>query len=109
MEVALPIEIEVGSLRIDLEHQITEIDWLRARYGQLNLIDEKRLRATDHMHAYQKKMVRSFRKRVKPRKFQKCDLVLRVLRELISDPRGKFKPSRSGPYVIRELTLEGAA
>ena len=75
----------------------------------MNLLDENRLRATDHMHAYQKKMVRSFRKRVKPRKFQKGDLVLRVLRELISDPRGKFKPSRSGPYVIRELTREGAA
>ena len=44
-----------------------------------------------------------------PVKFQKGDLVLRVLRELINDPRGKFKPSWSGPYVIRELTQEGAA
>ncbi|KAL6323703.1 hypothetical protein AAG906_002171 [Vitis piasezkii] len=28
---------------------------------------------------------------------------------LIGDPRGKFKPSWSGPYVIRELTPKGAA
>ena len=52
-------------------------------------------------------MVRASRKRVKPRKFQKGDLVLRALRGLISDPRGKFKPSWSGPYVIRDLTREG--
>ena len=75
----------------------------------MNLLDEKRLRAIDHMHAYQSKMVHAFRKRVKSRKFQKSDLVLRVLRGLISDSRGKFRPSRSGPYVIRELTREGAS
>ncbi|RVW58855.1 hypothetical protein CK203_101794 [Vitis vinifera] len=103
------IEIEVGSLRVALEHQITETDWLRARYNQLNLLDEKRLRVVDHMHAYQRKMARAFRKRVKPRKFKKGDLVLKVLKGLISDPRGKFRPSWNRPYLIRELTQEGAA
>ena len=54
-------------------------------------------------------MPRAFRKRVKPRPLQKGDLVLRILRGLIGDPRGKFRPSWSGPYVIREFTLEGVA
>ena len=53
-------------------------------------------------------MTCAFRKRVKPRKFQKGDLVLKVLKGLISDPRGKFRPTWSRPYVIRDLTLEGA-
>ena len=48
-------------------------------------------------------------KRVKLRKFQKGDLVLKVLRRLINDPSGKFRPSWSGPYVIQDLTQEGAA
>ena len=34
---------------------------------------------------------------------------MRVIRGLIRDPRGKFKPSWSGPYFIKELTLEGVA
>ena len=89
MEVVLPVEIEVGSLRVALEHQIAETDWLRARYNQFNLLDERRLRVADHMCAYQRKMVRAFRKRVKSRKFQKGDLVLKVLRGLINDPMGK--------------------
>ena len=54
-------------------------------------------------------MTRAFRKRVRPRKFQKGDLVLKVLRRLINDPRGKFRPNWSGPYVIRDMTQEGAA
>ena len=49
-----------------------------------------------------------FRKRVKPSKFQKGDLVLKVLRGLIGDPRGNFRSTWSGSYVIQDLTQEGA-
>ena len=43
------------------------------------------------------------------RPLQRGDLVLKVIRGLIRDPRGKFRPNWSGPYFIRELTPEGAA
>ena len=109
MEAVLPVEIEMGSLRVALEQQIPEADWAQARFDQLNLLDERKLRAADHVQAYQRKMTRAFRKRVRPRKFQRGDLVLKVLRGLISDPRGKFRPSWSGPYVIRDLTREEGA
>ena len=106
MEAVLSVEIEIGSLRVALEHQISETEWVQSRYDQLNLLDERRLRAADHVQAYQRKMTCAFRKRVKPRKFQKGDLVLKVLRGLINDPRGKFRPNWSGPYVIQDLTQE---
>ena len=67
------------------------------------------MRAVDHLCAYQRKMTCAFKKRVKLRPLQRGDLVLKVIRGLIRDPRGKFKPNWSGPYFIRELTLEGAA
>ncbi|RVW63381.1 hypothetical protein CK203_060588 [Vitis vinifera] len=72
-------------------------------------IDERRLRAANHVQAYQRKIAHAFKKLVKPRQLQKGDLVLKILRSLVGDPKGKFKPSWSGPYVIRELTLKGAA
>ncbi|RVW62063.1 hypothetical protein CK203_064900 [Vitis vinifera] len=109
MEAVLPVEIKMGSLRVALEQHVSEAKWVQSRYDQLSLLGEKRLRATDHAQAYQRKMTRAFRKKVRPRKFQRGDLVLKVLRGLISDPRGKFRPSWSGPYVIRDLTREGAA
>ncbi|KAL6347255.1 hypothetical protein AAG906_013691 [Vitis piasezkii] len=43
------------------------------------------------------------------RPLQRDDSVLMVIRGLIRDPRGKFRPNWSGPYCIRELTLEGVA
>ncbi|RVW38683.1 hypothetical protein CK203_077567 [Vitis vinifera] len=108
MDVVLPVKTEMGSLRVTLEQQISKIDGLTLDLI-LNFLDEKRLRAADHVQAYQKKMACAFRKWVKPRPLQKMDLVLRILKGLVGDPRGKFKPSWSGPYVIRELTPEGAA
>ncbi|RVW60925.1 Retrovirus-related Pol polyprotein from transposon 17.6 [Vitis vinifera] len=70
------VETEIGSLRVALEQQISETEWAQARFDQLNLLDERRLRAADHVQAYQRKMARAFKKRVKPRPLQKGDLVL---------------------------------
>ena len=109
MEAVLPIEIEMGSLRVTLEQQISETEWSQSSFDQLSLLDERRLRAADHVQAYQRKMARAFKKRVKPRPLQRGDLVLRILRGLAGDPRAKFRPTWSGPYIIRELTPEGAA
>ena len=109
MKAILLVQTEMSSLKVALDQQISETEWAQARFDQLNLLDEKRLRATDHVQAYQRKMARAFRKQVKPRPLQKRDLLLRILRGLVRDPRGKFRPSWSGPYVIRELTSEGVA
>ncbi|RVW35306.1 Transposon Tf2-12 polyprotein [Vitis vinifera] len=80
MEAVLPVKIEMGSLRVASEQQIPKADWAQARFDQLNLLNERRLRAANH-----------------------------VIRGLIRDPRGKFRPNWSGPYFIRELSPEGAA
>ena len=109
MEAVLPVEIEMGSLRVTLEQQIFETEWAQSRFDQLSLLDERRLRAADHVQAYKRKIDRAFKKRVKPRPLQRGDLVLRILRGLAGELREKFKPTWSGPYIIRDLTPEGAA
>ena len=96
-------------MRVALKQQISEAEWAQSHYDQLSFLDERRLRAVDHVQAYQRKMTHAFRKKVKPKKFQKGDLVLKVLRGLIGDLRGKFRPTWSRPYVIPDLTHEGAA
>ena len=52
MKVVLLVEIEMGSLRVALEQQISKADWAHARLYQLNLLYERRLRVADHVHAY---------------------------------------------------------
>ena len=61
----------MGSLRIALKQHISETEWAKDRFDQLNLLDERRLRASDHVQAYQRKMTRAFRKQVKPKPLQK--------------------------------------
>ena len=107
IEAVLLVEIEMGSLRVALEQHISEADLAQTQLDQLNLLDERRLSVADHGRAYQKKMAHAFKKRVKPRPLQRGDLVLRVIKGLIGDPRGKFRPSWSGPYFIKELTPKG--
>ena len=80
-------------MRVTLKQQISEIEWAQSRFDRLSLLDERRLRAADHVQAYQRKMARAFKKRVKPRPLQRGDLVLRILRGLAGDPRGKFRPT----------------
>jgi len=67
MEVVLPIEIEILTLRVILEDQLMESECSKARFDQLDLLDEKRLRVMEHVQAYQRKMARAFNKRVRPR------------------------------------------
>ena len=48
MEAVLPIEVEIPSLWILREAEPKEVEWVKDRYIQLNLIDEHRLQAMHH-------------------------------------------------------------
>ena len=67
MEVVLPIEMGVHSLRIVLESEIPEVDWLQSRYDQLCMMDEKRLKALYHIQGYQRRLRKAFDKKVRTR------------------------------------------
>ena len=67
MEVVLPIEIEIPSLRVLMETKLEKAECVQARYEQLNLIKEKRLKALCHTQLYQKRMMRAHDKKIRPR------------------------------------------
>ena len=107
-EAVLPIEAEIQFLRVLVETKVLEKDWAKARYEQLTLIDKKRARAQYHAQGYQKRIVRTFNKKMKPRNLKEGDLVLKVLRNETFDPRGKMKPTWSGPFIIKKIMFKGA-
>ena len=74
-ELVLPIEVEIQSLSVLVETKVLEEDWMKERYEQLTLIDEKRVRAQYHAQGYQKRIARAFNKKVKPRNLKEGDLV----------------------------------
>jgi hypothetical protein len=99
MNAVLPIEVEIPSLRVLMEAELKEIEWIQATYDQLNLIEEKRLKALCHSQCYKKRMATAYNKKVKPREFKEGDLVLKQIR----GGDGKFKPNWEGPYVVKEV------
>ena len=44
-KVVFPIEVKIQSLRVLVETKVLDEDWMKQRYEQLALIDEKRARA----------------------------------------------------------------
>ncbi|KAA0033844.1 putative RNA-directed DNA polymerase (Reverse transcriptase), Ribonuclease H [Cucumis melo var. makuwa] len=69
VEVVLPIEVEVPSLRIIKERELEEVEWTQARYKELNLIKERRLTALCRGQLYQKKMTRAYDRKIRRRCF----------------------------------------
>ncbi|XP_057954124.1 uncharacterized protein LOC131148417 [Malania oleifera] len=108
MEAVIPIEVEIPSLRVLKEAELTEAEWVQSRYDQLNLIEEKRLTAIVHGQLYQRRMMRAFNKKVRIRRFQEGDLVLKKILPIHNDPRGKWTPNYEGPYVVKKAFSGGA-
>ncbi|WVZ00057.1 hypothetical protein V8G54_026126 [Vigna mungo] len=108
MEVVLPFEVEITSLRVLMETQLEEAEWVQARFDQLNLIEEKRLTVVCHGQLYQRRMKKAFDKRVHPREFHEGELVLKKILPIQRDHRGKWTPNYEGPFVVKKTFSGGA-
>ncbi|XP_043710301.1 protein NYNRIN-like [Telopea speciosissima] len=49
MEAVLLVELEIPSLRLTMDSDIPETEWIKTRFQELNLVDKKRMRAIDNM------------------------------------------------------------
>ena len=67
------------------------------------------MKAMYHSQLYQKRIARAYNKKIKPRKIKERDLVLKLTRPIMIDPRCKFKPNWEGPYLAKKLFFKGAA
>jgi hypothetical protein len=105
MEVVLPVEVEISSLRVLMEAELLEAEWCQNRYDQLNLIEEKRMNALCHGLLYQSRMKQAFDKKVRPREFKEGDLMVKSIKSFQPDLRGKWTPNYEGPYVITCASL----
>jgi len=106
MEVVLPFEVEVSSLRILAESRLKESEWAQTRFDQLNLIEGKRLAAMSHGRLYRKWVKNAFDKKVRSRRFNEGDLVLKKVSQALKDNREKWASNYEGPFVVTSFTRE---
>ncbi|XP_060201150.1 uncharacterized protein LOC132629778 [Lycium barbarum] len=107
-EAVLPAEVEIPSLRIIQEAELSDAKWTQNRYEQLMLIDGKRLNAVCHRQLYQNRMARAFNKKVRPRQFKTGQLVLKRIFPCQDEAKGKFAPNWQGPYMVHRVLTGGA-
>ena len=110
VEAMLPIKVEIPSLWVSLRGLIIDdenrISWLQ----ELEILDEHRQVAFNHLQAYQKRMSKSYNKKVHPWDFQLGDLILREnpKNQQQQIQKGKFKPNWLGPYIFTKVFGSGA-
>ncbi|RDY03019.1 hypothetical protein CR513_13448, partial [Mucuna pruriens] len=85
METALPIEVEIPSIRVLAKAKLEETKWVQACYDQLNRIEEKKIG-----------FPLSWSILSTPR-----DLVLKKILPSQKDHRGKWTPNYEGPYEVK--------
>ncbi|PHT48723.1 hypothetical protein CQW23_12931 [Capsicum baccatum] len=107
-EAVIPAEVEIPSLRIISEAEIDDTEWVKSRLEQLSLIDEKRLTAVCFGQLYQKRMARAYNKKVRLRKFEAGQLVVKCILPHQEEAKGKFAPNWQGPYIVKQVLSNGA-
>jgi len=102
-DAMIPIEVMESTGRVRLfDEEISEVG-LRAN---LDVIDEVRDLAQISNEAMKRRLERSYRTKVVPRKFQELDLVLRKAQLIQMD--SKLAPKWTGPYRVKQVLREGA-
>ncbi|XP_070022701.1 uncharacterized protein [Nicotiana sylvestris] len=102
-EVVIPAEVEIPSLRIIQEAELSDEKWIKSRYEQLVLIDGKKMNAVCHGQLYQDRMSTAFNKRIKLRQFAPGQLVLKKIFPHQDKAKGKFYPNWQGPYMVHKM------
>ncbi|RDX73709.1 hypothetical protein CR513_46645, partial [Mucuna pruriens] len=83
-EAVLPIEVEIPSLRVLAEAELSDVEWVHSRIKD------------------------AFDKKVRPYQFKEGDLVLKKILPNVRDPRGKWTPNYEGLYVVKRAFSGGA-
>ncbi|XP_050278170.1 uncharacterized protein LOC126719683 [Quercus robur] len=102
-EVVIPVEVGMSSIKREMFHKDSNDDQLRVN------LDEVRDGATNKMTKYQQKMANYYNKRVKLRRLDTGDLILRKVTPATRDPaQGKLGPTWEGPYQVGHYSRQGS-
>ena len=101
VEVVLPLERQIPSLRIVIHEGLTNEDNTKLCLQELEALDEKWLEAQQRLECYQACLSRAFNKS-HPRSSQIGDQILSVHRPIITTHKteSKFTSKWDGSYVV---------
>ncbi|XP_019256363.1 PREDICTED: uncharacterized protein LOC109234756 [Nicotiana attenuata] len=92
-KAVIPAKVEIPSLRIIQEAELSDTEWVRNWYEQLALIDGERINATRHGQLYLNRLAIAFNKKVRSRQFTPRQWVLKRIFPHQDEAKGKFSPN----------------
>jgi hypothetical protein len=107
-EAVIPIELEIPSLRVAVEHNLGDVSSLEARLTLLEELDE------DRRSALQRNEVMQVRRKVAHDKLRRCvefhegDAVMLLDDWLVKQKGQKFRPRWKGPFQVAEKYDNGS-
>jgi len=105
-EAVIPVKVGVTSIRREMFHEESNDDQLKVN---LDCLDEVREKVTDKMTKYLQKMAEYYKKRVKLRRLDIGNLVLRKVTPATKNPaQGKLDPTWEGPYRVVHYSRQGS-
>ena len=105
-EAVIPMEVGVASTRQEAFHEESNDDHLQIN---LDCLDEVREEASVRVTKYQQRMADYYNKRVKLRRLEIRDLVLRKVTTATRDSaQGKLSPTWEGPYRVTHYSRQGS-
>ncbi|XP_059669211.1 uncharacterized protein LOC132314352 [Cornus florida] len=78
-DAVLPIELNVKSARVALQHNLIPADYNEAMLAELKDLDEVQKLALDHLIVHKAKVMRAYNKRVKFKSFVESDMVWQTI------------------------------
>ena len=110
---ALPFGIEAVA-HVEVGLKSPRIEFASAEHNEevlhlnLDLIEEKWEQVLKRIEDYHRKTARYYDRRVKPRNYKPCDLVLKKLLLARKDPTdGKLGPNWEGLYIVSRIVRPG--
>ena len=105
-EAVIPVEVGVTSIKRKVFNEESNNNHLRIN---LDCLDEVREKASSRMTKYQQKIDEYYNKRVKLRRLDIGDLVLRKITIATRDStQGKLGPTWEGPYQVVHYSRQGS-
>ena len=106
-EAILPIEFEIPSLRVAIDHQLGETESLQARLIELEALNEHRRNAYLNNYAIQVRWKSYYDSKLKEKTFTVGDLVLLYDSRFFKFP-SKLQTHWLGPYEVIDVNPNGS-
>ncbi|XP_059635386.1 uncharacterized protein LOC132277552 [Cornus florida] len=107
--VVLPMELNVKSARVALQHNLILIDYNEAMLAKSEDLDEVQKLALDDLMVHKAKVMRAYNKRVKFKSFAESDMVWQTILPpgKVDRVYGKWLPTWKGLYLVHQVLHGG--